>query len=137
MSNDLDHVQQAQAALANFAGIESPPLQTPAAKEQVKTALLSLAQAADYQMFGILAESCDQGMAALQAYAQAFGCDLPSSWQPVDGPTYIKFNPNLGSCHTDGYTGEHRGVLVSYQSERNETINQTYGHFPLDLFSSP
>ncbi len=133
-ANPLEIVQQSQAALDRFTGVESPPLPTAADKEPVQAALLALAKLTDYQMFGILAASCDQGIAALRAYAQAFGYEMPSSWQPVEGPTYIKFNPNLGSCHTDSYTGEHRGVLVSYQSAADENLNQIYGHFPLDLF---
>ncbi|NJN38559.1 MAG: DUF1824 family protein [Acaryochloridaceae cyanobacterium CSU_3_4] len=134
-SDDFARIQQAQAALASFAGIQSPPLDAPAAREAVKAALLTLAEAADYQMFGILADGFDQGMATLQAYAQAFGYELPTYEQePVAGSVYIKFNPNLGSYYISSYTQEHRGVLVSYQSAINETINQTYGHFPLDLF---
>lgn len=129
-------IQQSQATLAGFTGFQSPPLATSAEQEPIKTALLALAQATDYQMFGILAETCDQAIATLQAYIQAFGYDMPTSWQSVEGPTYLKFNPNLGSCYTDGYTGDHRGVLISYQSAVDETMNQTYGHFPLDLFAS-
>lgn len=131
-----NQIQQSQAALTGFIGIESPPLSTPAEREQAKTALLALAEAVDYQMFGILAETCDQAIETLRTYAQAFGYDMPGTWQPVEGPTYLKFNPKLGSCHTDGYTGIHRGVLVSYQSATDETMNQTYGHFPLDLFAA-
>lgn len=127
-------IQTAQSTLASFAGIQPPPLTTPAEQDQVKAALLALAEVADYQMFGILAETCEQAITTLQAYTQSFGYDMPTSWQPVEGPTYLKFNPNLGSCYTDSYTGEHRGVLISYQSAVDETMNQTYGHFPLDLF---
>jgi hypothetical protein len=131
---DLTRIQQAQAALASFAGLQSLPLASPAARETVKAALLTLAETADYQMFGILADSFDQGMTSLQAYAQAFGYELPAHGEPVAGSVYIKFNPNLGSYYINSYTQEHRGVLISYQSATNETINQTYGHFPLDLF---
>ena len=38
------------------------------------------------------------------------------------------------SYYSSEYTGEYRGVLVSYQSEDN-LIAGTYGHFPLNLFS--
>lgn len=128
-------VQQSQTTLAQFAGLASPALSTADEREQVKTALLSLAKATDYQMFGILAATCDQAITTLIAYTQAFGYEMPTTWQPITGPTYLKFNPNLGSCYTDGYTGDHRGVLVSFQSATEEAMNQTYGHFPLDLFS--
>ncbi|ABW25639.1 DUF1824 family protein [Acaryochloris marina] len=130
-------VQQSQAALAKFAALDPPPITTAEEREQAKTDLLALAQATDYQMFGILAETCDQAIAALTAYSQAFGYEMPTNWQPITGPTYLKFNPNLGSCYTDNYVGNHRGVLISFQSESEEIINQTYGHFPLDLFSNP
>ncbi|KAI9130631.1 DUF1824 family protein [Acaryochloris sp. CCMEE 5410] len=130
-------VQQSQAALAKFAALDPPPITTTEEREQAKTDLLALAQATDYQMFGILAETCDQAIAALTGYSQAFGYEMPTNWQPITGPTYLKFNPNLGSCYTDNYVGNHRGVLISFQSESEEIINQTYGHFPLDLFSNP
>ncbi|WP_299484738.1 DUF1824 family protein [Acaryochloris sp. IP29b_bin.137] len=126
-------VQQSQSTLAQFSMLDAPPMAVDE-REQVKTALLALAQATDYQMFGILAETCDQAIAALRAYTQAFGYSMPQTWQPIVGPTYLKFNPNLGSCYTDGYTGDHRGVLIAFQSATEEAINQTYGHFPLDLF---
>lgn len=130
-------VQQSQTLLEPFAGLESPPLSTADEQAQIKAALLTLAAATDYQMFGILADSCDQAIATLMAYAQAFGYEMPTTWQPITGPTYLKFNPNLGSCYTDGYVGEHRGVLVSFQSETDEALTQTYGHFPVDLFATP
>lgn len=130
-------VQQSQTALAKFAALDPPPISTTEEREQAKAALLALAQVTDYQMFGILAETCNQAIAALTAYTHAFSYEMPTGWQPITGPTYLKFNPNLGSCYTDDYVGNHRGVLISFQSESEEIINQTYGHFPLDLFSSP
>ncbi|WP_299412492.1 DUF1824 family protein [Acaryochloris sp. IP29b_bin.148] len=129
-------VQQSQTTLAQFAGMESPSLATSTQQEEVKAALLALAQVTDYQMFGILAETCDQAVAALRVYTQAFGYEMPATWQPIAGPTYLKFNPNLGSCHTDRYTGDHRGVLISFQSATEEEMTQIYGHFPLDLFAA-
>ncbi|HEY9904636.1 MAG TPA: DUF1824 family protein, partial [Candidatus Sericytochromatia bacterium] len=75
-----------------------------------------------------------QGLLALKTYAKALGYEPNLDLASIDGPVYIKFNPNIGLCYLDSYTGTHRGVLVSYQSSEQGEINDMYGHLPLDLF---
>ncbi|NJK41191.1 MAG: DUF1824 family protein [Acaryochloridaceae cyanobacterium SU_2_1] len=136
-SANSDRLSQAQEILAPFSGLHSPPLLEVAEADQVRAALLQLAEGTDYQMFGILADHYDQGVTALHAYCQAFGYDRPDPGARITGPIYLKFNANRQSCYIDSYTEEHRGVLIAYQSLEDEQLNQTYGHFPLNLFDQP
>ncbi|CAN1208748.1 hypothetical protein TUMEXPCC7403_00905 [Tumidithrix helvetica PCC 7403] len=106
--------------------------------EIVRKALLSLATASDYQIFGVCADSQAQGRMALEAYAKAFGYEVPPTIGDASHHSeygiYIKFNPRTNRCHEDVYSGKYRGVLVSYQSDFADGLSGTYGHFPLDLF---
>jgi hypothetical protein len=88
----------------------------------------------DYQMFGVLAETYEQAIAAITDYAKAFEYDIPESPERLDGPIYLKYNPATKLCYCDGYKGTHRGVLVSFQSDYEDGVNEMFGHFPLDLY---
>jgi hypothetical protein len=101
---------------------------------QVRQALLWAAEQSDYQILGICSDRFDQAIAALEQYRSAFNYPNKTWPQPVEGPVYIKFNPLTGSCNSDRYSGEHRGVLVSCQSSHEGEINETFGHLPLDLW---
>lgn len=102
----------------------------------IQEALLTVAQHSDYQILGICADSLEQGLATLKAYAKALGYEIGAAELPQTlGAVYIKFNPKSGLLYTDGYTGEHRGVLVSCQSAEETDINEMYGHLPLSLFT--
>ncbi|WP_448561832.1 DUF1824 family protein [Trichothermofontia sp.] len=107
-------------------------------RSQVRAALLQLVAASDQQILGICADSVEQGMAALRAYAQALGytrIPTPSvQEQAIAGPVYIKFNPNADVFYITPYPNDYRGVLVSCQSADVNEINDLYGHLPLDLF---
>lgn len=102
---------------------------------RVQAALACAADHSEYQIFGVCADSLDQGVAALQAYATALGYAIaPDSLTPIDGSVYIKFNPKSGLLYADTYTGDHRGVLVSCQSAYDDGLNEMFGHLPLTLF---
>jgi hypothetical protein len=130
-------VPEAQAILKVFTCLDNGSAEAPPAPAVVRQALHLVASCSDYQIFGICADSVSQGLAALESYTQALGY-LPESFQvnPVEGPAYIKFNPKTGLCYAETYSGQHRGVLVSCQSPISGSINDLYGHLPLNLFES-
>ena len=72
----------------------------------------------------------------MTSYIQALGYKFTPEVPPVEGPIYIKYNPKLRSCHSDTYVGDHRGVLVSCQSEYDDDVNELFGHLPLELFAN-
>lgn len=103
-------------------------------RTQVIASLKALRQASKYQMFGVLATTYEEAIAAITDYAKAFEYEIPDSPEPLDGPIYLKYNPALPLCYCDNYKGDHRGVLVSFQSDYEDGINEMFGHFPLDLY---
>lgn len=132
-STDLT-IQEAQKRLKPFNCLESKSLDSESEKALIRQALLLLSEHSDYQIFGICAGTSTQGLLALKTYTTAFGYEPNCNLAAVDGAIYIKFNPNTGLCYLDPYTGEYRGVLISFQSSDVGDINDMYGHFPLDLF---
>lgn len=111
-------------------------LSGPLARAKVQQALRLVTAKSDYQIFGVCADSFDQGVAALTSFLTALGYNnaIPTL-RPCQGAVYIKYKPNSGSCYVDSYSGNHRGVLVSCQSYYADGISETYGHLPLDLFA--
>jgi hypothetical protein len=105
-------------------------------RAQVRAALAIAVEHSDYQILGICADSLEQGTQALLSYAEALGYTPEPQFDNLDGAVYIKFNPRSGLCYADGYTGHHRGVLVSCQADFSDGHSQMYGHLPLDLFAS-
>jgi hypothetical protein len=103
-------------------------------RQKLRQALLLVAAASDRQLFGICADSLAAGMNALQGYLQALEYAVIYELEPIEGPVYIKCNPSRGKCYREPYTGYHRGVLVSCQSDFADGVNETYGHLPLDLW---
>jgi Domain of unknown function (DUF1824) len=105
-------------------------------KTQLRQALSQVAAECDRIILGVCAEHLAEGKTALMQYLTALGQAIADlDFEPVAGPVYLKFNPETGRCYSDGYTGIHRGVLVSCQSDLEQGINGTYGHLPLDLFA--
>jgi Domain of unknown function (DUF1824) len=102
---------------------------------QLRQALQIVVQACDRQIFGVCADSLAAGVESLASYLQALDQPTDLKFEPLAGPVYLKFNPSTGRCYRDVYTGHHRGVLVSCQSDFEQGVNGTYGHLPLDLFS--
>lgn len=127
-------IPEAQTLLKNYNCTSSRPLDSEEKKSLLREALLLLASLSDYQMVGVCADSAEQGILALESYLTALGYETDFNLDAIAGAVYIKFNPKTGLCYIDGYTGNHRGVLVSCQSSQPDGINEMYGHLPLDLF---
>ncbi len=103
-------------------------------RDLVRRALELVTERSDYQIFGVCADSFQQGMTALAGFLTALGySDIPTL-QPIQGTVYIKFKPNSDVCYVEPYNGQHRGVLISCQSYYADGISEMYGHLPLDLF---
>lgn len=132
-------IEQAQTILASFSCTNTKSVDLESEKALIRQALLLLTSQSDYQNLGICADSVAQGFLALETYLQALGYKStldPADTTSVFDPVYIKFNTERQSYYLDSYIGKYRGVLVSCQSSHDESINGTYGHFPLDLFVS-
>lgn len=104
--------------------------------EQLREALASLSALADYQIFGICADTTAQAALVLESYLKALDQELPMPEIESLATTgvYLKFNPRTGKCHADAYVGKERGVIVSFHSPEFGEINDTYGNLPLDLY---
>jgi hypothetical protein len=129
-------IATAQKLLRQFLCIERIPASVLANKATIRSALLLVAEASDYQIFGICADNATQAITALQNYLQALDYPFPSERPEMAGSIYIKFNPHTRKFLAEPYTGQHRGVLISCQSADPNGINETFGHLPLDLFTA-
>ena len=104
--------------------------------EELRNSLLLVTSLSSSQNLGICASDFQQGFSALTSYLSAFGYQgnlEQDKANQSNEPVYLKFSTQKMSYYSSEYTGEYRGVLVSYQSE-DDLIAGTYGHFPLDLF---
>ena len=128
-------VVEAQNILRAFNCMENKSVAA-SEKPLIRQALLLLTSLSDYQILGICADTLVQGLLALETYSKALGYQPTLDSAPIPGSVYIKFNPKSGLCYLDSYLGKHRGVLVSCQSSQYGSINEMYGHLPLDLFVS-
>ena len=105
-------------------------------KQTVKTALLWLNEQSEYQTLGICADSLSEAEAALKGYVAALSQPIQVDIPAQDGAVFLKFNTLKNAWYVDGYSGESRGVLVTYHTSEPalDDVNGTYGPFPLDLF---
>jgi hypothetical protein len=127
---------QAQGILASFNGLTAQTIDDGEEKLAVQQAVLHLASIAETHMFGIMAADWDGAISALRSYAKAFGDEPPAEVNPCSDEVYIKFNPRTGLCYASPYTGTYRGVLIAFQSDLADGVNEMCGHLPLDLFES-
>ncbi|AFY87790.1 DUF1824 family protein [Chroococcidiopsis thermalis] len=135
--SDRFAIASAQKLLETFSCLEVKPVESAAEAAQLQQALILLSTQADFVNFGICADTPEQGLAALASYAKALGYTVaiaPHDLAAAIAPVYIKFNGQRQTYYLDSYTGTYRGVLVSYHSLVEESVNGTYGYLPLDLF---
>lgn len=113
---------------------------SPSATQQLREAILLVAQESEWENIGICADNPTQGLNALSLYLKALGYqdnNFPkdySSQEYANKPVYIKFNTRTMKYYVDSYFGDSRGVLIAMQGD-DETIIGTYGYFPLNLFT--
>ncbi|KAM3100279.1 DUF1824 family protein [Phormidesmis sp. 146-35] len=125
--------EEALKVLRQFICSDSPA--APLDYALIRSSLLLVVDQSDYQIFGICADSFDQGKQTLSSYLTALNYEeMPTVSGVTDGVVYIKYNPKTGRSHAEPYTGVHRGVLVSCQSAYDGDVNETFGHLPIDLF---
>lgn len=130
-------VKSARQLLGVFSCIESKAIESASEKALICQALLLFASLSDYLNLGICADTASEGLSALESYVKALGFEVNLNQRDITSfgePVYIKFNGQRQTYYLDSYTGSYRGVLVSCQSSQDESINGTYGYFPLDLF---
>ena len=117
--------------------LESTSLSLSAEQRQtIRADLLWLNEMSEYQTLGICADSITAAETALKSYVAALSQPINVDLPDQTGAVFIKFNTLKNAWYLDGYTGESRGVLVTYHTSEPELdkINGTYGPFPLDLF---
>ncbi len=107
-----------------------------AEKNQIYDALTIVLDESESQNLGICAESHREGMLALQQYLAAFGEEVQPTCADPGRPLYIKYNGKTQGCYSEAYDGSHRGVIVSCYSSYDNGVNETFGHFPLNLFAT-
>ena len=106
-------------------------------RQSVCDALLWLNDMSEYQTLGICASTSADAETALKGYVAALSqpiqVDLPNN---QEGAVFLKFNTLKNAWYLDSYSGDSRGVLVTYHTSEPELedVNGTYGPFPLDLF---
>lgn len=130
-------IKTAQNLLQQFTCIEIQSQSQPKDIDEIRQALLLLANHSDYQMLGICADSLPEALTTLSAYLTKFSYNIDinsNRINPIKGAVYVKFNGRNQSYYASAYYEQYRGVLVSYQSSDEAGVNGTYGHFPLDLF---
>lgn len=105
-------------------------------RDEIYNALSVVLAASEYQMLGICAPDFATGMDALTDYLAALGYDTIPEIAEQPGPCYIKYNGKTQSGYAAPYEDGYRGVLIACQSSYDGDVNETFGHFPLDLFRS-
>jgi len=105
-------------------------------RQTVREYLLWLNEQSEYQTLGICAATLADAEAALKSYVGALSQPIQVDIPPQDGTVFLKFNTLKNAWYVDGYTGDSRGVLVTYHTSEPalDNVNGTYGPFPLDLF---
>lgn len=133
------NAKSARQLLGTFSCIESKIIESASEKALIYQAIFLFNDLADYINLGICADTAAEGLLALESYIKALGFEVSINREEIasfETPVYIKFNGQKQTYYLDFYTGKYRGVLISCQSSEDESINGTYGYFPLDLFVS-
>jgi hypothetical protein len=107
-------------------------------KQSVREALLWLNEISEYQTLGICADDLTAAKRALMGYVAALSLPIKVDIAERAGAVFLKFNTLKNAWYLDSYSGDSRGVLVTYHTSEAELdeVNGTYGPFPLDLFAA-
>lgn len=116
--------------------LHKPAALSAAQRQSVREALLWLNENSEYQTLGICADSVEAAEAALKGYISALSEPVNLDIPAQAGVVFLKFNTLKNAWYLDSYSGDSRGVLVTYHTSEPawDDVNGTYGPFPLDLF---
>ena len=105
-------------------------------RQAVREDLLWLNEMSEYQTLGICADSLAEAETALKGYVAALSQPIRVDFPVQSGAVYLKFNTLKNAWYLDSYSGNARGVLVTYHTSELALadVNGTYGYLPLDLF---
>ncbi|MEM6837425.1 MAG: DUF1824 family protein [Cyanobacteria bacterium P01_C01_bin.120] len=134
-ANPIDY-RYLRKRLGRFSLLEIPPVLTEPEQAEIRAALQAFNEASDYQTLGICAETRAIAQAAMESYVAALSQPIQLTLNDLSGPVFLKFNTLEGAWYLDCYSGNSRGVLVSFHASEPEfdLLNGTYGPFPFDLF---
>ena len=122
--------------LSQFSCLTTPPQLSGEDTTQLRTDLGSFNEWSDYQTLGICADTLDEGKQALESFLAALGVSASLDLPAREGAIYLKFNTLKGAWYLDDYSGQSRGVLITFHTSEPELaeLSGTYGPFPFDLF---
>ncbi len=124
--------------LNRFSCLRSAPELSAEDLEQVRVDLRLFNDLSDYQTLGICAGDLSTGKSAMESFLKALGVSVSLDLPEKNGAVFLKFNTLKGSWYLDDYTGDSRGVLVTFHATEPEVAELigTYGPFPFDLFKN-
>ncbi|KPQ37214.1 MAG: protein of unknown function (DUF1824) [Phormidesmis priestleyi Ana] len=130
-------LQSIRKQLIAMSLLHQPAELSDAQKQSIREALLWLNDNSEYQTLGICASDVEAAEAALKGYVAALSQPINVDVPAQAGAVFLKFNTLKNVWYLDSYSGDSRGVLVTYHTSEPELddVNGTYGPFPLDLFS--
>lgn len=122
--------------LGEFSCLTTPPTLSDAEAAQVRADLSDFNDWSDYQTLGICADTLAEGQQALELFLKALGVTVSLDLPAREGAVYLKFNTLKGAWYLDDYSGQSRGVLITFHTSDPEVteLSGTYGPFPFDLF---
>lgn len=135
-SFDAERLKTIRQFLIQLSLQAQPADLTETQRQTIREALLWLNENSEYQTLGICADSLTEAEAALKSYVKAMSQPIQVDIPAQAGAVFLKFNTLKNAWYVDGYSGDSRGVLLTYHTSEPEEdeVNGTYGPFPLDLF---
>ncbi|NMF83617.1 DUF1824 family protein [Nodosilinea sp. P-1105] len=133
-----DQLSTIRQRLNRFSCLKTPAQLTPAEIDQVKADLQCFNEWSEYQTLGICADSLTEGKTAMESFLAALGVTVNLDLPERQGPIYLKFNTLKGAWYLDDYSGNSRGVLITFHTTEPDMAELvgTYGPLPLGLFSA-
>ncbi|PZO53200.1 MAG: DUF1824 domain-containing protein [Phormidesmis priestleyi] len=131
-----EQIKAIRQQLIEFSQVHVPAKLSAEQAQAVRAALLWLNEQSEYQTLGICADSLADAERALEGYVAALSEPVQVDIAPQEGAVFLKFNTLKNAWYLDGYSGDSRGVLVTYHTSEPglDAVNGTYGPFSLDLF---